>query len=234
MTEKFKRKDLKRNDLAETVGRTVDYVASHRKGVTEAAIAAGAVVLVVAGFFLVRMYRETRAGRELSAGLAALDAPLATDPGAAAAPRSFPTGAARTEAARVHLKKAASYGGTDPGRAAAVILAAQAEKPAESAETFTRAARDGRPEISAAAEVDAARLLASQGKTTEAIERLKRAIEAPGASAPKDVLLYALAQVYEASGATSDARATYQRLVNDYPASPYRADARSRLGTGSS
>ena len=34
------RRDLKRNELAETMGRTVDYVSHHRKGVTEAIVIA--------------------------------------------------------------------------------------------------------------------------------------------------------------------------------------------------
>lgn len=232
MKEKITRKDLKRNDLADTMGKTVDYVASHRRGVTEGAVVAAGIALLAAGFFLVKAYREGRAGKELSAGLASLQAPLSTDPGASTTAETYATAPARDQAADAHFRKAASYGGTSPGRAASVILAARAEKPIAAVETFTRAARDGKAEVAAAAEIDAARLLASQGKTTEAIERLKRAIESPEATVPKDALLNALAQIYESSGATSDARATFQRIVSDYPNSPYRADARVSSGAG--
>lgn len=230
MNEKISRKDLKRNDLADSVGRTVEYVSSHRGGVGKAVALAAGVAIVAVGFFLVKTYRESRAGKELSAGLAALQSPLATDAGASAATQTFPTTAARDQAADEHFRRAASHGGTAPGRAASVILAARAEKPPTALETFSRAARDSRAEIAAAAQIDAAKLLASQGKASEAIDRLKRAVEAPEATVPKDALLYALAQIYEQSGATVDARATYQRIVNDYPNSPYRADARGLSG----
>jgi len=233
MKEKINRKELKRNDLADTVGKTVEYVSSHRRGVTEIGAVLAGIAVLVAGFVLVKLYRENSAGRELSAGLAALGAPLATDPGAALAALTFPTSTARDHAADEHFRKAASYGGTTPGRAAGVILAARVEKPETAAETFARAARDGKAEIATAAEIDAARLAVAQGKATEAIERLKRAIEAPSGTVPKDALLYVLAQIYEGSGAGSDARATYLRIVNDYPNSPYRADARQRSGAGS-
>ena len=233
MKEKIVRKDLKRNELVETVGRTYEYVKSHRKGVVEAAAVAGGLVLLLAGFVVVKLYRESRAGTELSAGLEALGAPLAGEPGAATAPLTFPSDPARGQAADGHFRRAASHGGTAAGRAAAVILAARAEKPGTSEETFRRAAREGKAEIAAAAEIDAAKLLASQGKSTEAIERLKRAIESASVTVPKDALLYTLAQIYETSGDTSDARATYQRIVTDFPDSPYRADARSRSGAGS-
>jgi tetratricopeptide (TPR) repeat protein len=72
-------------------------------------------------------------------------------------------------------------------------------------------------------------MLAAQGKSAEAIDRLKRAIESSSTAAPKDALLFTLAQIYEASGAAADARATYQRLLTDYPNSPYRADARQKV-----
>ena len=232
MSEKITRKELKRNDLVETFGRTVDYVTSHRRGVGEGVAVAAGLVLLVGGFFAVKAYRENRAGRELSAGLSALDAPLGSEPGASSAPMSFPTAAARDDAAAEHLRKAASYGGTTPARAAALILAARGGK-GTAADSFERAARDARFEVAAAAEIDAARLLASQGKITEAVERLKRAVESPEATVPKDALLFALAQIYEGSGASSDARSIYQRIVNDYPNSPYRADARQRSGAGS-
>jgi tetratricopeptide (TPR) repeat protein len=96
---------------------------------------------------------------------------------------------------------------------------------------LSKVARDARLEVAAAAEIDAARLLAATGKTSEAIERLKRGIESTQAAAPKDVLLFVLAETYEKSGAAADARATYQRLANDYPNSPYRAAAREKLGS---
>jgi tetratricopeptide (TPR) repeat protein len=230
MNEKISRKDLKRNDLADSVGMTLDYVTSHRGGVAKATAVVAGVAVITAGFFVVKAYRESRAGKELSAGLAALQAPLASDPGASAAIQSYPTGPARDLAADEHFRRAASYGATAPGRAASVILAARVEKAPAALETFSRAARDSRAEIAAAAQIDAAKLLASQGKTADAIERLKRGVESPEGTVPRDALLFALAQIYENSGASADARATYLRIVNDYPDSPYRPDARSLSG----
>ncbi|HEY3205015.1 MAG TPA: tetratricopeptide repeat protein [Thermoanaerobaculia bacterium] len=227
MSPKITRRDLKRNELAETVGKTVDYVSEHRRGVTEGmAIAIGAAVLV-GGFFLYRAWVDRSAGRALSEALAILDTPLASEqPGAA---KTFATAAERRAQADRLLQKAASHGSTPSGRAAQVILAAGSEKPGQPVEVFEKAARQGQSETAAAAEIDAAKLLAAQGKTTEAIDRLKRAIESPGSPAPKDALLFTLAGIYEQSGSPADARATYQRLITDYPNSPYRADARQKV-----
>ncbi len=230
MKRKLSRRDLKRNELAETVGRTMDYVGHHRRGVTETIAIAIGLVLAAGGFFLFRAYRERSAGKELSAGLAILGTPLASEPSAQEAPKTYATAAQRSREAEARLAKATSYGGTVAGRAARVILAARGGKSAAQAqETFTKAARQGKAEVAAVAEIDAARLLAAEGKTAEAIDRLKRAIESPDSAAPKDALLFALAETYERSGSSADARATYQRLVKDYPDSPYRSDAQNRL-----
>lgn len=228
MAKRITRKQLKRNELVETMGKTVDYVSHHRRGVTEAIVAAAVLVALVAAFFLFRAYQESQAGKELSAGLAALDAPLAGQLAAAGAPKTFPDEASRNKEAETHLRKAADHGRTAAGRAAALVLAARTPSPG-SGETFEKTAREAKAEIAASAELDAARLLASQGKKTEAIERLKRAIESSASPAPKDALLFALGEIYEDSGSAADARATFQKIVTDYPNSPYRNDARQKI-----
>ena len=230
MTQKISRRDMKRNDLAETMGKTVDYVTGHRRGVTEAIAAAVAVGVLVGGFFIYRAWIERSAGKSLSEAIGVLETPLASDASAAGAPKTFASAGERQAVAEKLLQKAAAHGSTRSGRAAQVILAASAaDKPGQSIDVFEKAARLSKSESAAAAEIDAAKLLAAQGKTTEAIDRLKRAIESPTSAAPKDALLFTLAGIYEQSGSPADARATYQRLITDYPNSPYRADARQKV-----
>jgi tetratricopeptide (TPR) repeat protein len=232
MKHKLRRKDLKRNDLAQTVGRTVDYVSHHRRGATEGIVAVAGVAVVIGGLLLWRVYRENQAGQELSAALAALDAPLVGQPAASSKAKTYATAAERERVAQEQLRRSVSHRGTAAGRAAAVLLAARGTA-AEAPEVLAKAARDGKAVVAAAAEIDVARLLAAQGKTTQAIDRLRRAIESPESAAPKDALLFTLAEIYENAGSLADARATYQRLLSEYPDSPYRADARQKLPTAS-
>jgi len=229
MPTKIRRQDLKRNELAETVGKTVDYVTGHRRGVTEIVAVLAGLAAIVAGFFMYRAWVERSAGRTLSEALAIMDTPLATDQPAPTGKTFASAGERRAQADKL-LRQAASHGTTASGRAAQVILAASGtEKATQSVDVFEKAARQSRSETAAAAELDAARQLAADGKANEAIERLKRAIESSTSAAPKDALLFALAGIYEQSGAAADARATYQRLITDYPNSPYRADARQKV-----
>jgi len=230
MSQKISRRALKRNELAETVNKTVGYVSEHRKGATEAVAVAIGAVLLVGGFFLYRAWQERAAGQSLSEALSVLAAPLAGEPPVSPGVKTYANAAERRAEAEKLLKKAASRGATSSGRAAAVILAAGgADKPEQSLDTFEKAARQGRSETAAAAEIDAARLLVAQGKATEAIERLKRAIDSPKSAAPRDALLFALGQVYEQVGQQADARATFQRLITDYPNSAYRSEARQKV-----
>ena len=228
MTQRISRRDMKRNELVETVGKTVGFVSEHKKGVTEAVAVVAGLAVILAGIFAYRAWTERSAGRNLSRALGVLATPLKTEEPSAA--KTYATAAERQAEADRFLRKAAAHGSTGAGRAASVILAASGSgKPAEAIETFEKVARKGASEAAAAAEIDAAKMLASQGKAAEAIDRLKRAIESSSTAAPKDALLYTLAQIYEASGSPSDARATYQRLLTDYPDSPYRADARQKV-----
>lgn len=228
MTQKISRRAMKRNDLADTVNKTVGYVSEHRKGATEAVAIASAAAVLVIGFFVYRQWQERSAGKSLSEALAVLETPLASDPSVPSGAKTFTSAAERKAESERFLRKAAAHGSTASGRAAEVILAAGgADK--QSLEVFEKAARHGRTEAAAAAELDAAKMLAAQGKTAEAIDRLKRALESPKPPAPKDALLFTLGEIYEQSGAPADARATYQRLITDYPNSPYRSEARQKV-----
>jgi hypothetical protein len=177
------------------MGKTVDYVSGHRRGVTEAVVIAVAVGVLVGGFFLYRAWTERAAGKSLSAAIGILETPLASDAAAAGAPKTFASAAERRVEAEKFLQQAAAHGSTRSGRAAQVILAANgADKPGQSVDVFERPPAPRRPSA-AAAEIDA-KLLASQGKATEAIDRLKRDRVADlGGS--KDALLFTLAAIYE-------------------------------------
>ena len=221
---------MKRNDLAESVRHTVDYVTHHRRGVTEA-VGAGVVLIVLVGGFLVfRAWREREAGLHLSAGLEALSVPLASDPLSKGSPRTFATEAERLKEARAHLEQAASIGGTSGGKAAALVLGARAAAQPD-VESFAKAARESRPEIAAPGEIGAARLLASQGKVPEAIDRLRRAIDSKRTTAPKDALLFALGEICEQAGNPAEGKAAFERIVNEYPDSGYRQDARQKIAS---
>jgi tetratricopeptide (TPR) repeat protein len=230
MAKKLTREELKRDEVLETVGRGFRFVTSHKKGATEA-IVVSAILVVLAGAFLAfRSYRETQAAGHLSRALDILSTPLAGDPGAAGAPKTYATAAERNAAAEKELKDAAAFSATRAGSEARLIQIAKGTASGNSESFLDRYSRGGRGILSTISEINAARLLASQGKNSEAIARLKRALESSEPAMPKDVLLIELAHLYEKAGFPADAKSTYQRIISEYPDSLYRSDAQSKIG----
>ena len=228
MAKKLRREDMKRDEVMETVGKGIRFVAGHRKGTAEAIGIGLALAVLIGAFVALRAHGEAQAAGHLSKALATLSTPLASDPSAGTAPKTYATAAQRDADADRELQAAADFGTTRSGREAALVLAARGKKDAIA--TFERYARSGKTLMSAAAELDSYRALADQGKITEAIAGVKRAIETSSTAVPKDALLAELGDLYERSGSPADAKAIYQRLVSEYPESSYTSQAQSRIG----
>jgi len=228
MAKKLRREDLKRDEVMETVGKGIQFVSVHRRGTTETVAIAVGLAALIGVFVGFRAHRESQAAGHLSRALAALSTPLAGDPSAGGAAKTFASASERTAEANRELAAAADFGATKSGREAAVILAAQGAS--KDTGSFERFARGGKGLVAAAAELDGYRTLADQGKTSEAIAGVKRAIETSATAVPKDALFAELGALYERSGSPADARATYQRLVSEYPDSPYASEAQTRIG----
>ena len=230
MTQRITRRDMKRNELAETVGKTVDYVSGHRKGVAESvAIAAGLAVLVVGVLRVPHVGGPVGRTEPLRGPRDPLDAPR--DRAAERRQDVSERGRARQAEAEPFLRKAAARGSTPSGRAAQVILAAAgSQKPGQAVEAFENAAREGPlRERSPLPRSTRRSCSPPHGKTdrgdrpAEARDRVRYDRRPQGRPA-----LHARPDL-RASGAAADARATYQRLITDYPNSPYRADARQKV-----
>jgi tetratricopeptide (TPR) repeat protein len=228
MAKKLSRQELKRDEILDSVGKGVRYVSSHRKGAVEAVAAVAALGILIGGFLAFRAYREKQAAEHLSRALAVLSTPLQSQAPAGTSV-TFATDAQREAAAEKELRAAAELATTPAGREARVLLAARGATGIDAVATFDHFARGADSVLAVTAEIDAARLLAGQGKTDEAIERLKRAVGSAKSSLPKDALLDELGRLYEQAGHTADARATYQRLLSEHPDSPFAADAQARL-----
>lgn len=228
MAKKMRRDDLKRDEVMETVGKGFRFVSLHRKGAVEAIAVGAALAVLIGAFFALRAHRESQAGERLSRALTALSTPLASDPSAGTAPRTYPSAVERDADVDRELAAAAEFGTTRSGRQAALVLAARG-KAKDASSTFDRYARSGKSVLAAAAELDSYRNLAERGKVNEAIAAVKRAIESSATAVPKDALLAELGDLYERSGAPADAKAIYQRLVSEYPESSYTSQVQGKI-----
>lgn len=231
MAKKLTREDLRRDEVMETVGKGFQYVSSHRKGTVEAVAIGVGLAILVGAFAFVRSYRESQASAHLSKALDILGAPLAGQPTLDSSVKPYANAAAREADAAKELKAAAAMSATRASREASVILAARGGSGKDGVSNLENYARGNRDAVGAAAELSSIRLLASEGKISEAIEKTKQAIDSSRPPVAKDVLLYELGRLYEKNGAPADAKGAYQRLASEFPESQFTSEAQSRIGS---
>ena len=237
MSSHLTRKEIKRDEVREAVGRGVDYVRGHERIVLWAIGGIVGVLLVAA---LVTFYfgrREANAAQELAAALrvhgAEVDVfdPAPEDP---EKPRFASDPERLAKSKELFQALADDHGGTHPGRVAKVYLGEIAAEEGDFArarelwEEYLRAEPGSM--LAAAVELNLLALDREQGQLEEVRAGLQRQLDETAArTLPEDLLLHELAQTLEALGLDTEAQATLQRLVDDHPRSPYAFEARQRL-----
>lgn len=241
------RREMKRDEVAEALGRTVEYSRSHLQTLV---IAAGVVVLIALVAVAVWIWRAgavARTNEELVEALEVYEAPVVEEgealegdqPGDPTEP-TFPSVEARRERA-VELFEEVRRGS---GGAADVALVYLGQLAADAGDTA--AAREHWREfvdqheghvLAGSVRVSLIGLDRAEGEAERVASELEAMMDVTPEQRPLpgDVVLYELGKTYEALGRTEDAESVYQRLIEEYPRSAYVGEARSKIGpaTGS-
>lgn len=232
------RKEIKRDEVAEAVGRSVDYAQSHGRTIGLAIGAVLLVILVLVGFWGFRASQRGKASVALGEALRLAGAPIqATDakPDDPDSP-SF----ASVEARRARAKKAfenvrESFRFSAAADVAGVYLGqiAAEEGKLDEARKLWEDFVDDHPNDMLAGNVklNLLELDRRAGKTEAMIASLEKMLDASDGPLPKDAILYELATAYEAAKRDADAKKTYQRIVDEYPQSGYHTPAQQKVGT---
>lgn len=236
MSQRLTRKDIKRDEVMETVGSAVDWVSAHARTIVYSIVAV--IVVIVVGL-LVRGYVSDRAARASEALAHALEvyaapvdelAPRPDDPDAPV----FATAADR-DARSVELFRQvrSDFGGTIAAGVAGVYLGEMAARDGrldEARELWEGFADGGGDDmLTAQVRVNLMELDRRQGRSEELVDRLRAELEQPQSELPTEVVLHQLAVTLEGLDRTEEARGVYQRIVDEFPSSAYRAGARRRL-----
>ena len=231
------RKEIKRDEVREAVGRGVEYVRGHER---IALLLVGGLLAVLLVAALVTFYlgrRESRAGERLAAALRVYGAEVDVfdpAPDDSEAPR-FGSASERQEKAKALFEELDSdFGGTHAGKVARVYLgeiAARAGDLGEARELWREyLRREPGTLLAVSVELNLLRLDRQEGHHEEVAAGLTRQLEAgTKRSLPEDVVLYELAETLETLGRDGEAKDTLQRLVDDHPRSPFAFEARQRL-----
>ncbi len=235
MSQRLNRKDMKRDEFTNVVGRSVEYAETHTRNLL---LALGAVVVVAAvafGIYGFANSRSTAASEALNKAIKVYAAPIqATDakPNDPDTP-SFPDDASRQKRA-VQLLDAvrAKFGHTHAAAIAGVYLgrvAAIEGKPAEARKLWTDYLDGNKDSLAAMVRLDLIDLDRREGKGEELVGRLRPMLDDSDPQLPKDAVLYQLGLTYEQLLRRPEAVASYKQILDEFPQSAYRQEAQQKL-----
>jgi tetratricopeptide (TPR) repeat protein len=242
MSARLSRKDMKRDDFADAMERSVEYAEAHTRMIL---YAIGAVVVLAALVFGIRAIfaqRSAAASADLSYALKVYDAPIVapgSNPASPAKPQdkvqpSFPDEASRKARAKKLLEGVrANHSYTAAADVAGLYLAqiAASEGKLDQARKlwtdFVDQHKDSAP--AAEARLNLYDLDRRQGKAEEVVGHLRPLLDDSSSPLPKDVVLYQLGLTYDKLQRKQEAIGAYQQIVDEFPQSPYRQEAQQKL-----
>jgi predicted negative regulator of RcsB-dependent stress response len=236
MNQRLTRKEIKRDEFADVVGRSVEYAEGHVKTI---AYAVGGLLLLIAlgvGIYYWRVRQNEAASQALAAAVKVYQAPVAATgakPDDPAEP-SFATEEARRVRAKTLLAKVRDgYGSTKAAGVAGLYLAqiaADEGRLDEARKLWSDFAGDQKGSMLAAeARLNVIALDRKQGKGEEVVKELRAMLEKGDAPLPQDVILHELGLTLEELKRPQEAIQSYQRILDEFPQSPLRADAQQKM-----
>jgi outer membrane protein assembly factor BamD (BamD/ComL family) len=236
MNQRLTRKEIKRDDFASAVGRSVEYAESHARTILYALVGALALLVVGLALYFWLGSRSENANEALAYAIRVQQAPIeatGAKPQDRMAP-SFATEAARQARARELFQEVHDdFGGTDAGDVAGLYLAqiaAQEGQLDRARELWTAFVDEhGDHALAGEARLNLIGLDRQQGQGDELATRLRAMLEEAEPPLPKDILLHELGLTLEQLNRTQEAVQVYQQILDDYPQSPYRQDAQQKV-----
>lgn len=238
MNQRLTRKEIKRDEFASAVGRSVEYAESHGKTI---AIAIGAVLLLGALWFGVSSYlksRNAKANDALAYAMKVYEAPIdqaAPKPDDPLTPSFASQEAKRAKSKELFTEIRDDYGSVDAADVAGVYLgqiAAQEGDLKAARELWTDFVDDHRDHLLASeVQLNLMELDRQEGKAADVATRIRGLLEQSQPPLPQDVLYHELGKTLEQLGQTKEAVDAYQKIVDEFPRSPYQGEAMQRIGT---
>jgi tetratricopeptide (TPR) repeat protein len=240
MSERLTRKDIKRDiredQLQETIGGLFAFLVQHTRALVAAGVGLILVALAVLGVFAYLRERADAASHLLDRAIRVQQAEIVASGAKPDDPRSptFPDAASRRAKAKELFEQLRSdYSRAGAAEVADVYLGQIALEGGDQAtarklwQGFVQEHPDHM--LTATVQVSLIRLDREQGRAEEAVEELRGMLEKEDKPLPVDLALFELGQTLEQLGRDDEARATYQRLGDEYPDSPYAPKARARV-----
>ncbi len=216
------RKELKKDEFAEEISKTYQFLQAQRERLTVAAAVLGIALLAGGGGYLLREKREAVGNEDLGRALRTYHAPVRSENASEQErEKTFATDKERyTEALKEFRAIAGKYSWLDIGKIAhyyAGLCQDQLGNPAEAEKEFGVAVRRGDTDLAAVARLALANLQARTGKGPEAEKNYRYLVEHPSAGVPRAGAQLALAD-YLSPSKPAEAQKLYQDVKTKYPA----------------
>lgn len=238
MNQRLTRKDMKRDELVEALGRSRSFVETHARLLVLIAVGVAVLILAGAGGWWWLAHQEAEANADLTAALEVLRAPVGEGavPLEAGGP-TFPDAAARRARGEELLAEIrSSYRFADAADVAAVYLgqiAAEKGEADRARELWREFVEEHDDHLLAdQVRVNLLHLDRAAGQGEQVLAELTAMLDAPpdGRALPGDVVLAEMARTLEELGRDEEALDRWRQLAEEYPASPYAVEAQQAAG----
>ncbi len=230
------RKDMKRDEVLDWLGRTVQYVRDHGRGLVAIAVAVVVAAAIAAAVTTYRGRQAERANALLTEALAIYNAPIDAvnpTPDDPRAPSFADEESRNLRAKSIFESLHEGFKGKSLGGIAAAYLGdlAAGSGDYEVAETLWREAVASVADtlLAGRLQMNLINLGKSQGRGESVVEELRALLSSGSSALPADAVLYELARALEDLGRSGEARGAYERLVEEYETSVYAPEARREL-----
>lgn len=230
MPQHIPRKQLKKDEVRETLQHGADAVLSHQQFTIYILVAA---VLIALGVFGWKTYSErqtVKAAAGFDSAMTVFQAPVGTPP--TPGETSYASDSQKfTAAAQQFADIASKYPRTHPGQLARYYAALSYEKigkVSNAQKALQDLAGGSDAEVASLAQLELARIDDSSGKGDDAVKLYEGLIAKPSILVPKPVAMMALAQHYSGKDPSEAAR-LYAQIKAEYPDTPMAEQADQAL-----
>lgn len=233
MARHISRKELKTDEVRDTLAQGADAVLSHKRLTLYILLAALAVAVGIFGWQTYTERQTVKATAAYDDAMKSFTARLRTtgEPAQPGETTYIDDQNKYTDAAQKFAAVAAKYGHTRPGQLAAYYAALSDEKLGKSddAKKWLHGLSDsGVEDFSAMARFELAQLNDRTGQGDEAVKLYQQLIAKPAVLVPKPVVMLALAQHYGAKN-PAEASKLYTQIKSDYPDTPIAEQANQEM-----
>ncbi|HEX5425028.1 MAG TPA: tetratricopeptide repeat protein [Candidatus Acidoferrales bacterium] len=222
MAQHLSRKELKKDEVRETLAHGAEALLSHKQSTTYILIVAIILALGILGWRTYTTKQTAKAAAAFNDALGTFGAPTRTTPGAQmlpGAPAFNDDNAKYTAAAQQFETVAKNYSRTGPGQLAGYYAALSLEqigKNDEAKKYLQLAAQSSNVNYASKAKFELAKLFDKTGQPEQATKLYEELVSSPTVLVPKPVAMLALAQHYREKDPTQAAK-LYNQIKAQYP-----------------